>query len=136
MNKFKCQFINSQDTLPIRQRVFRPNKSLAKNQLREDESAIHAGIFNKEILIGVVSVFVNAGQARVRKLATLPEFRRQHVATKLMAFVECSIKEKAVQSIWLLAVQHNECFYHSIGFETVEKQEKRGGLFLKMKKYL
>lgn len=57
----------------IRHEVMWPDKSFEYIILEDDEDGLHFGLFNKEKLVSVISLFINGEEVQFRKFATLQQ---------------------------------------------------------------
>lgn len=79
--------IDASETWPLRHKVMWPSKPLEFVVLSNDEEGIHYGLFEKEKLVSVISLFINNNEAQFRKFATDIDFQGKGYGTKLLTFV-------------------------------------------------
>ena len=58
-----------------------------KGGIEEDEFGLHFGVFIDEKLISIVSCFISDDEMQFRKLATLPEYQGQGIASELLKHI-------------------------------------------------
>ncbi|MBO0934858.1 GNAT family N-acetyltransferase [Fibrella aquatilis] len=76
--------ITADDTLPLRQLVLWPDKSLDEVRLPNDADGHHVGAFVDGQLVAVISLFVNGERAQFRKFATHPDYQQQGIGSLLL----------------------------------------------------
>ncbi|NLS12633.1 GNAT family N-acetyltransferase [Vibrio sp. SM6] len=114
-----------QHTLALRHQVLEPEQNETDCHIDGDENSVHFGAFLDDRLIGIASVFVEDDQARLRYMATHPDFQSRGVAKALFNYVATELKFKAVTLLWCDSQKTNSRFYRQLGFR------KLGESFLK-----
>ncbi|HET8839322.1 MAG TPA: GNAT family N-acetyltransferase [Flavobacteriaceae bacterium] len=118
--------ISFQLALPIRQQVLRQGKSIEACFFSGDKahSTFHLGAFEKEKLIGIVSLMQNRNegfseenQMQLRGMAVLPEYRNRNIAKKLLHESERKLKENKSFFLWCNARENAIGFYEKHGFK-------------------
>ena len=98
--------INASDTWQIRHKVMWPEQPLEFVQLQEDDFGLHFGYFIDENLVSIVSCFISNDEIQFRKLATLPEYQGQGIASELLKYIFELARQKNLKRIWLHKLQH------------------------------
>lgn len=106
-------------TIPIRQRVLWPNKPPEFCHVAGDEDALHFGALVDDKLVSIISLYISGSEARFRKFATLAEYQRRGIGSKLLTHVISSAQEKGIARIWCDARATAVGFYERFGL-TVE----------------
>jgi len=128
------RIIQWEDALPIRHEVLWPNKPVLFCKVEDDETAKHYGVYIKNKLVSVASVYINGNTARLRKFATLVEFQGGGLGTKLIVHIINSLQIMGIKSFWCDARKTAISFYQKFNM-TQEGGEfdKSGILYVKMK---
>lgn len=126
--------ITAAETWQLRHRVMWPNKPLEFVILPEDENGFHYGLFEKERLVSVISLFKgkdNIGQ--FRKFATDKDFQGKGYGTKLLEYL---IKEAKLLNIRCLECNARVTaisFYEKFGLKLASDiAQKNGKDYVKM----
>ncbi|KAI1400000.1 GCN5-like N-acetyltransferase [Hypoxylon fuscum] len=120
--------ISAAETYALRHAVLWPNKPISYVQLPDDLAAgsQHFGAFvstnsdnnNRSKpyeLVGIISLFIDGGEARFRKFATSPAWQGKGVGSALLNYViEAAVKLGAT-TIWCDARQSALGFYQRFG---------------------
>jgi len=69
------RIITLDEVLPIRHCVLWPNKPLSFSRVNGDDTASHYGVFFDGLLVSVASIYIEGRVARLRKFATLGNFK-------------------------------------------------------------
>ena len=62
--------IEASETWPLRHKVMWPSKPIEFVVLPNDDEGLHFGLFDDEILISVISLFIESQGGQFRKFAT------------------------------------------------------------------
>jgi GNAT superfamily N-acetyltransferase len=129
--------ISAAETWQLRHKVMWPNKPLEFVILPQDEDGIHYGLFEKECLVSVISLFVDGSEGQFRKFATAKDFQGKGYGSKLLNHL---IKEAKLLNISCLfcsaritAISFYEKFGMKLASDIVRKNNKN---YVKMKIYL
>jgi len=114
-----------QDALPVRHEVLWPNKPISFCKIDGDEVARHYGIYIKEQLVSVASIYIDDKTARLRKFATLAEFQGKGLGTQLINHILSDLKQLNIITFWCDARKT------AIGFYQKFNMEQEGGEFNK-----
>jgi len=111
--------IKPSETLDLRHRILSPNQSMESIILEEDDSGQHFGIFNANLLIAVISLFIKNDVAQFRKFATETSKQNKGYGSILLnRVIEEAIKNN-VDTIWCNARVTAIEFYRKFGFVVV-----------------
>lgn len=114
-----------------------PDKELEYIKLADDPIGIHYGLFDREQLVSVISLFVSGREIQFRKFATCREKQRQGFGTKLLHFILQEPDVTAKKRIWCNARSEAVEFYARFGFaEQGEIFWRDGAAYVKMIKQL
>ena len=109
--------ISWDEALPIRHMVLWPNKPLLFCKVDEDETAQHYGVYAKNKLVCVASIYLNGRVARLRKFATLAEFQGQGLGSNIIMHILKELKKADVESFWCDARITASGFYKKFGMQ-------------------
>lgn len=127
------QRINAEQTLRLRQQVLWPSKSIDFCRVTEDDSGHHYGGYVDGKLVGVASVFLDSGSARLRKFAVAPKFQGQGLGTLMLETMIADAKALNVSVFWCDARESALSIYHKFGLRTEgERFYKSGTAYFKM----
>lgn len=105
-------------TIPVRHCILWPNKPPEFCRLEGDEAAWHFGAYIHEELVGVASVFISESSARLRKFATLKDFRNQGIGSALLMHALQMAGAQGLQYFWCDARESALPFYARFGMRT------------------
>ena len=127
------RIITWNEALPIRHKVLWPNKPLLFCRVDEDETAQHYGVYSKDKLVCVASIYLDGRVARLRKFVTLAEFQGQGLGSKLIAHILNVLEQTNVESFWCDARITAAGFYQKFGMKQQGTKFKKSGLgYVKM----
>ncbi len=109
--------ISWDEALPIRHIVLWPNEPLLFCKVDEDETAQHYGVYSKNKLVCVASIYLNGRVARLRKFATLAEFQGQGIGSNIIMHILKELKKADVESFWCDARITASGFYKKFGMQ-------------------
>jgi len=116
------------DTYSIRQEVLRKGKPIETCYFDGDylDTTNHFGIFQNEVLIGVVSVykthattFLEKTQFQIRGMAVLENFQSKGFGEQLLKVAEDFCWEEKADVIWFNAREKAVPFYIKSGYEVI-----------------
>ncbi len=107
--------IDWQDTISIRHSVLWPDKPEEFCHITGDEEADHYGFFVDQELVCVASIYIHHSHARLRKFATLPDYQRQGIGKKMLAYMIDHYRGLLMRSFWCDARSDAIGFYESFG---------------------
>ncbi|MGX5688019.1 GNAT family N-acetyltransferase [Arcticibacter tournemirensis] len=125
------EFINAEQTLPLRNEVLRNGKlRLEDCQFEGDKTtdAFHVGYFKDDRLIAVVSFLPQEREGfsgmgyRLRGMAVLPEYRKKGIGNLIANFGVLYLKGKKVSYVWCDARKVAYSFYLGQGFEFISDE--------------
>jgi len=102
-------------TMDIRHKVLWPNKPVEHCKVSGDETALHYGGFIEGKLVSVISVYIDARQARFRKFATIQSFQGQGIGSQMLNHVMSAMKAYSVTRLWCDARESAIGFYTQFG---------------------
>ena len=120
--------ISSLETFKVRHPVLRTGKPLESCRFDGDELATtkHFGLFENEILAGVISVFkqtndafADGNQFQIRGMAVLENFRKRGLGEQLVVHVEDYVNGQNGKLIWFNAREVALKFYANLGYEII-----------------
>ena len=129
--------ISAEETYTLRHTVMWPNKPIAYIQLAEDNKGIHFGLYVKEQLVTVCSLFIENQSAQFRKLATLTQEQGKGYASRMIEHIIAYAKEQNARDIWCNARANKTSFYKKFNLEETEHKYTKGEIdFIIMKRTL
>jgi GNAT superfamily N-acetyltransferase len=120
--------INAIDTYPVRQEVLRKGKPIETCQFKgdDDENTVHFGLYQKEQLIGIISIFKEKNnlfqeknQFQIRGMAVLEEFQGKGFGAELVKVAENYCINQNVDLIWFNAREIAVSFYKKLGYTSI-----------------
>ena len=104
-----------------------PDQPLEFVQLEEDEFGLHFGVFIDEKQVSIVSCFISDDEMQFRKLATLPEYQGQGIASELLKHIFELACKKNLKRIWCNARSGKKSFYEKLGMKDTFQTFSKGG---------
>ncbi|PAS96630.1 MAG: hypothetical protein BSR46_15160 [Candidatus Dactylopiibacterium carminicum] len=121
------------DVLPVRQAVLWPDQTLAFSRVADDADGLHYAALHDGLIVGVASLFVRDGTARLRKFAMLPAWQGRGVGTSLLDRVLLEASHRDCVYFWCDARRDAVGFYRRFGLrEQGDAWEREGVLFVRM----
>lgn len=129
--------ILSSETWEIRHRVMWAEKPFEGVKLPNDDDGLHFGLFKDNILISVVSLFIEDDLAQFRKFATEIEEQGKGYGAKLLAYLMQQCIERNVKILWCNARTSAIGFYKKFGLAIVSDAWVKEGIdYVKMSRNL
>ncbi|MFY7908134.1 MAG: GNAT family N-acetyltransferase [Emticicia sp.] len=119
--------IEASDTWPLRHKVMWPNKPLEFVVLLNDEEGLHFGVYEKEILVSVISLFVNGNEGHFRKFATDEYFQGRGFGSKLLNHVITEAKQMQLVNLKCNARVSAIEFYQRFGMKVASDIIRKNG---------
>lgn len=130
---FEIKDIPLQTIWQIRREVMYPQQTLEAMQLPDDAGGLHLGLFDKEQLCSVISLFIRGGDMQFRKFATLPHLQGKGYGSALLAHIFALAKEKGLERVWCNARITATQLYRRFGMLPYgDPWEAQGHRFIKM----
>jgi GNAT superfamily N-acetyltransferase len=126
-NKTTIDQISAHQAWPIRQRVMWPDQPLAYVKLSNDASGVHLGLHVDGTLVSVISLFVVAGDAQFRKLATETSLHGNGYGSALLSHALDYLSALGVHRIWCNARVDKAIFYEKFGMTKTNDEFTKGG---------
>ena len=125
--------IQPSETWEIRHRVMWTDKPFDDIKLPNDDAGLHFGLFRNDILLSVISLFIENDKAQFRKFATETAEQGKGYGAKLLThLIEESIN-KNVKTLWCNARTSASGFYQKFGFEIISEAWVKDGIeYVKM----
>ncbi|MEH7386416.1 GNAT family N-acetyltransferase [Bacillus sp. JJ1521] len=125
--------IEKEEAWEIRHRVMWPEKDFDYIKLEDDDVGIHFGLFKEDILISVISLFINNNEAQFRKFATFQHEQGNGYGSRLLDYVIWEAKNRHLKKIWCNARENKVDFYKKFGLhETNDRFTKDGKAYVIM----
>jgi len=129
--------ITTEDTWPLRHRVMWPGQPIGFVKLAEDKIGLHYGLFDDNVLVSVVSLFIQDGNAQFRKLATEVSEQGKGHATHLLHHLLQEAAKLGASRIWCNARIEKATFYERFGLTKTDRTFMKEGIaFVVMEKVL
>lgn len=119
--------IKKEKAWELRHKVMWPDKDLDYIKLEDDDLGIHFGFFKENILVSVISLFINNEEGQFRKFATLQQEQGKGYGSKLLDYVIKEAKDRGVKRIWCNARENKVNFYKKFGLEESNYRFTKGG---------
>ncbi|WP_459502434.1 GNAT family N-acetyltransferase [Bacillus sp. C1] len=117
--------IDPSETYALRQNILRPNQQLGDCKYISDYeiNSFHLGAFLNEELISIASFssevepsLQGRNHYRLRGMATVPTFRKQHAGSSLIQQATAILQERQVEILWCNARITVADYYKRLGF--------------------
>ncbi len=122
--EFTYKFVENEGELEgafeVRRQVFAIEQGIAEDLDFDgyDNEARHLVVKKEGRIIGTARVrFLEAGQAKLERMAILLPYRRQGIGKRIISFLAKDLREKQVKTLVLHAQYEIIDFYKSCGFE-------------------
>jgi ribosomal protein S18 acetylase RimI-like enzyme len=125
---YSIKQIPSKDTFAVRLPVLRPGKPVESCMFDGDDlpTTVHFGIYDKEKLVGIVSVFeantpllLQQKQFQLRGMAVLDSHQKKGLGEKLVKAAEEYITSLGGETIWFNAREIAVGFYNKMGYKII-----------------
>lgn len=111
----------------LRHKVMWPDKDLDYIKLEDDDLGIHFGLFKENILISVISLFINNEEGQFRKFATLQQEQGKGYGSMLLDHIIKEARNRGVKRIWCNARKNKVNFYKKFGLQESNCSFTKGG---------
>nr|WP_026564941.1 GNAT family N-acetyltransferase [Bacillus sp. UNC41MFS5] len=133
----KIRQVDKEEVWKLRHIIMWADKPFDYIKLENDDLGIHYGFFKENILISVISIFINNGECQFRKFATLQQEQGKGYGSILLDYVIKEAQNNGVKEIWCNARKNKVNFYRKFGLqETNSSFIKEGKSYVIMEKYL
>lgn len=119
--------IEASETWPLRHKVMWPSKPLDFVVLPNDEEGLHFGLFEKEMLVSVISLFINGNEGQFRKFATDDYFQGRGYGTKLINHLIAEAKKLNIRTLRCNARMTAIEFYQRFGMKVASDIIRKNG---------
>lgn len=119
--------IEASETWPLRHKVMWPNKPLDFVVLPNDEEGLHFGLFEKEMLVSVISLFINGNEGQFRKFATDSYFQGRGYGTRLLNHLIAEAKKLNIRILRCNARMTAIEFYQRFGMKVASDIIRKNG---------
>ena len=96
-------------------------------KLPDDENGIHIGVYEKDVLVSVMSIFLHGREVQFRKLATKVEEQQKGYASALMQWLIDDANDMKLPRLWCNARLGATSFYHKFGYMEAEEKFSKNG---------
>jgi GNAT superfamily N-acetyltransferase len=129
--------ITAAETWQLRHKVMWSNKQLEFVILPEDEDGFHYGLFEKERLVSVISLFKIGSEGQFRKFATDKNFQGKGYGSKLLNHLMKEAKLLNINYLFCNARTTTIAFYEKFGMKLASGiVQKNGKDYVKMETIL
>lgn len=115
------------DVLTMRQQVMYPDKDTEFVKLSEDDRGLHIGVYEKEELVSVMSIFLHGRDVQFRKLATRNDMQGKGFASALMQWLIDYANDMKLNRLWCNARGGATYFYKKFGYEETDELFSQNG---------
>lgn len=119
--------IDKQKAWEVRHKVMWPEKDFDYIKLEDDDEGFHFGLFEKDKLISVISLFITNNEAQFRKFATLQHEQDKGYGSRLLEHVIKEAKNRNLKRIWCNARKNKLDFYKKFGLQETDFTFTKGG---------
>jgi GNAT superfamily N-acetyltransferase len=124
---FEIKAITAAETWQLRHKVMWPNKPLEFVILPEDEDGFHYGLFEKERLVSVISLFKIGNEGLFRKFATDKDFQGKGYGSKLLNHLIKEAKLLNIICLFCSARTTAISFYEKFGMKLASDIVRKNG---------
>ena len=125
--------IQPSETWEIRHRVMWADKPFDEVKLPNDDIGLHFGLFKDDVLLSVISLFIEDYTAQFRKFATETAEQGRGYGAKLLTHLMEECINKNIKTLWCNARTSASEFYEKFGFEIVSDAWVKDGIeYVKM----
>ena len=133
----KIQEISAEQTYDLRHIVMYPDLPFDYIKLPKDHEGVHFGVFKNNIIVTVVSLFIEGNSAQFRKLATAESEQGNGYASTLLNYIIAYSKERQCENMWCNARANKTSYYKKFGFIETNKTYAQAGIdFIVLEKVL
>ena len=104
-----------------------PDKDIDFVKLPDDNLGLHIGVYEKDILVSVMSVFLHAREVQFRKLATKNEEQGKGFASALMQWLIDYANDMKFDKLWCNARTNATGFYTKFGYKETDNRFTKNG---------
>jgi len=115
------------EVLAIRQQVMYPDKDTEYVKLSDDNMGLHIGVYENDVLVSVMSVFLHGREVQFRKLATLQQEQGKGYASALMQWLIDYANDMKFDRLWCNARANATDFYKKFGYAETDERFSRDG---------
>ena len=115
------------DVLTMRQQVMYPDKDTEFVKLSDDDRGLHIGVYEKEELVSVMSIFLHGRDVQFRKLATRNDMQGKGFASALMQWLIDYANDMKLNRLWCNARTNATGFYKKFGYEETDERFSKNG---------
>jgi predicted GNAT family N-acyltransferase len=115
------------EVLAIRQQVMYPDKDTEYVKLPDDNMGLHIGVYENDVLVSVISVFLHGREVQFRKLATLQQEQGKGYASALMQWLIDYANDMKFDRLWCNARANATDFYKKFGYVETDERFSRDG---------
>ncbi|MBJ6360708.1 GNAT family N-acetyltransferase [Paenibacillus sp. MAHUQ-46] len=105
-----------------------PDKDLSFVQLEEDVDGHHFGLYVGNVLVTVISLFVEDNRAQFRKFATLRQEQGKGYGSKLLEFTLQEAQRRGAVTVWCNARASKVAFYRKFGLQPTDSVFRKAGV--------
>lgn len=115
------------DVLLMRQQVMYPDKDTDFVKLSDDDRGLHIGVYENDILVSVMSIFLHGREVQFRKLATRADVQGKGYASALMQWLTDYANDMKFDRLWCNARTNATGFYRKFGYEETDEHFTKNG---------
>ena len=104
--------------LEIRHKVMWPNKNIDFVKVKNDDKAVHIGLYLDRKVVSIISLFEDGEELQFRKFATLKDYQGKGFGTQLLNYTLDYAKASGASLLWCNARLDAVPFYESLGLQT------------------
>jgi predicted GNAT family N-acyltransferase len=129
--------IKPSETWEIRHRVMWAGKPFEDVKLPNDDAGLHFGLFRENVLLSVISLFIENDTAQFRKFATEIAEQGKGYGAKLLEHIVQESIERNIKTFWCNARTSASGFYEKFGLAVVSDTWVKDGIeYVKMERKL
>lgn len=124
---WRVETLGGAEVLPVRQAVLWPDKPMDFSRLTDDSEGFHFGLRDTGRVVSVASLFLDDGRARLRKFATLQDWRSKGLGRLLLAHCLAFARRAGCHAFWCDARVDAMAFYQRHGLRADGPEFMREG---------
>lgn len=119
--------IEASETWSLRHKVMWPSKPIDFVVFPNDEEGLHFGLYEKDILVSVISLFIDGQEGQFRKFATDDYFQGRGYGTKLLNHLIDEAKKLNLRRLKCNARMTAIEFYQRFGMKVASDIVRKNG---------
>ena len=116
-----------EEVLKLRQEVMYPDQDIEFVKLPGDEMGLHIGVYENDVLVSIMSIFLHGREVQFRKLATKQEEQGKGYASALMKWLIDYANDMKFDRLWCNARANAADFYKKFEYKETDNCFSKNG---------